>query len=84
MRISDFRGRLSLLSSNRPAATLDALRGLQIAIATVVATVAFGACTTKPLVPYSTDTPPLKLSIFSPLYSMRLMSAWKATPNKGG
>jgi hypothetical protein len=61
MGISDFRGRLSLLSSNRPAATLDALRGLQIAIATVVATVAFGACTTKPLVPYSTDTPPLAL-----------------------
>ncbi|HEY2020334.1 hypothetical protein [Paraburkholderia sp.] len=61
MRISDFRERLSRVPPNRPAATLVALRGLRLAVAAVAATVTLCACTTKPLVPYSTDTPPLAL-----------------------
>ncbi|WNC95065.1 hypothetical protein RI103_34920 [Paraburkholderia sp. FT54] len=59
--ISDLRRTPPPVASKRQVAAIDARYRTRIALATITACVLLGACATKPLVPYSTDTPPMVL-----------------------
>ena len=61
MHVSDLERIQSLISSNRQVAATDAWRRIRAMLAMTTACVLLGACATKPLVPYSTDTPPMIL-----------------------
>lgn len=62
MHTSDSSSRsFSLVSSKRRVAVIDAWFRARIALAAMTACVLLGACATKPLIPYSTDTPPMIL-----------------------
>ncbi|MFP4894989.1 hypothetical protein [Paraburkholderia sp. EG304] len=61
MQVSNPRWTLLIASSERPVAVIDAWRRTCGALATLAACVLLAACASKPLVPYSTDTPPLVL-----------------------
>ncbi|MEM5314737.1 hypothetical protein [Paraburkholderia sp. JHI869] len=62
MRASELKRIPSLVASKRRVVVIDAWHGLRVALATLSACVLLGACATKPLVPYSTDTPPMILA----------------------
>jgi hypothetical protein len=51
----------SPVASKRQVAAIDARYGTRIALAAMTACALLGACATKPLIPYSTDTPPMVL-----------------------
>ncbi|CAD6554439.1 hypothetical protein LMG28727_05730 [Paraburkholderia kirstenboschensis] len=61
MRTSDPRRTPSLSLSERQVAATHAWRRICVMLATITTCVLLGACATKPLVPYSTDTPPMVL-----------------------
>ena len=61
MRVSNLERISSPVSSRRRFAAVDASRRICAVLALTTACVLFGACATKPLVPYSTDTPPMIL-----------------------
>jgi hypothetical protein len=62
MHTSDSSSRsFSLVSSKRRVSVIDAWFRACSALAAMTACVLLGACATKPLIPYSTDTPPMIL-----------------------
>lgn len=62
MCVSDPARHPSLLLSRQRVAAINAWRRTRVALATITACVLIGACATKPLIPYSTDTPPMVLT----------------------
>jgi dienelactone hydrolase len=61
MHVSDPKRTASLVLSRRQVAAINAWRRICVALATTTSCVLFGACATKPLIPYSADTPPMVL-----------------------
>jgi hypothetical protein len=61
MHVSDPKRTLSLVLSRQQVAAINAWRRICVALATMTSCVLFGACATKPLIPYSADTPPMVL-----------------------
>jgi len=61
MRVSEIERIPSLVPSRRQFVAIDASRRMCAMLALTTASVLLGACATKPLVPYSTDTPPMIL-----------------------
>jgi hypothetical protein len=61
MRTSNPEPASSVALPTHPAASTRAWRRNRSVVATMATCVLLGACATKPLVPYSTDTPPLVL-----------------------
>ncbi|WP_254898646.1 hypothetical protein [Paraburkholderia atlantica] len=62
MQVSDPEETPSPVPAPRQVAAATAWRGGRAALATVTACALLGACATKPLIPFSTDTPPLILA----------------------
>ncbi|SAK95109.1 hypothetical protein AWB80_07061 [Caballeronia pedi] len=61
MLANDLRRRPSFALLKRLASAVDAWCRIGVVLATMTLCVLFGACATKPLIPYSTGTPPLVL-----------------------
>lgn len=61
MHLSDPRRTASLVLSPRQLAAINAWCRICVVLATVTLSVLIGACATKPLIPYSADTPPMVL-----------------------
>ncbi|PYE21503.1 hypothetical protein C7410_114144 [Paraburkholderia silvatlantica] len=61
MHVSDPNRKPSHVSSGRQVAALSAWRRNCSVAATMILSVLFGACASRPLIPYSADTPPMVL-----------------------
>ncbi len=61
MHVSDPKRMPSLVASRRQVAVVHGWRRICSALATMTLSVLIGACATKPLIPYSADTPPIVL-----------------------
>jgi dienelactone hydrolase len=62
MHVSDLKRISSRVLSIRRIAAIDACSRTCVVLATMTVSVLLGGCATKPLVPYSTDTPPMILA----------------------